>query len=126
MAKSHASTVKLESDKESSLDQHPGVQEAFAKAHQDYVPLELEDEQERPQGRASSMIEQEASSPEFRPGHDLEGANDIEREHFDERWTAEQASAADYLKLYEDTQNEQGRDERHHERDSGDDYDNSL
>ena len=125
MATSYGRNVQLESDKQTALDEHPGVKEYFDQARTGELEQAQEQDNQQVSGRDSQMVADAAPRPELRPSYDLEGAKDADRENFDERWAKEQADAAEYQSLYEESQEAEAEQDSA-DLDAADDYGQSL
>jgi len=114
MAKSYASTVQLNSDRESSLDRQEALSPSFQNAESDATYSEQDSD-------GSSLVKEDDLSHDMYP--DPEMRADQDKVSFDNRWEQErQAAKADLVAAYE----EQTSFEDQQKELSKDDWDHSL
>lgn len=114
MAKSYASTVQLDADRETVLDQQEPLSPEFQSAQSD-----LEAAYDEQESDGSSMVKEDELSHDLHP--DAEMRADQDKASFDERWEQERQAAQDELTAayeeqasFEDQQRELSKDDWEH------------
>lgn len=116
MVKSHASSVQLDSDRGSNLDQHEALSPKFENAQDDLEAAYAEQDSD-----GSSMVKEDDLSHDMHPDPEIRAAQD--KASFGERWEQErQASQDDLAKAYEE---QPGLEDQQREA-SKDDWEHSL